>query len=93
MSDYKKREDILLKLVNTLIVPKHPEIINVTVKSMFYRERRKYIVTLFFNSVEFFEEYYSDLHDEIVRLFNMASLNVRNHSSSRDFVLVDVDLI
>jgi hypothetical protein len=96
MSDYKKREDILLKLVNTLIVPKHPEIINVTVKSKFHNNVRKYTVTLFFKSddVDLMHENYHDLHDEIGRLFKMASLNVRNPGRIlRDFVLVDVDII
>jgi hypothetical protein len=89
MTDYNKNEDIIKRMIESIIMPQYPEIEHVTVVSDFYRGVRAYVVTLYGSH---YRKHGVDnpgkITNEIETLFKMASLNVQSPAGPRDFVNV-----
>ena len=83
MTDYKKKEDFLRRMIDTIVVPKYPEIDDVIISSDFFRGMRRYSVLLLTNTTEYSIE--KKISEEIKTLFKMASLNEKQ-INGRDYV-------
>ena len=83
MTNYKKREDILKKMIESIVVPKYPEIEDVIISSEFFRGMRRYGVLLLTKTTEYSIE--KKISDEIETLFKMASLNEKQ-INGRDYI-------
>ena len=46
MTHYKEKEDILKRMIETILVPKYPEIEDIIISSNFFRGMRRYGVLL-----------------------------------------------
>ena len=89
MTDYKEKENIIKRMIESIIMPKYPEIEDVHVESDFFRSVRKYTVTLLgdtFRTVGVDEP--GKISDEIKTLFKMASLDSQAPAGQRDYVEV-----
>jgi hypothetical protein len=85
MNDSKTNEDIIKKIIESIILPKYPEITNFTIDSEYYVCVRKYTVVLFGNIDS---ESQTKITRKIKDLFMMASLNVETPAGPRDYVEV-----
>ena len=83
MTHYKEKEDILKRMIETILVPKYPEIEDIIISSNFFRGMRRYGVLLLTKTTEYSIE--SKISDEIATLFKMASLNEKQ-INGRDYV-------
>jgi len=83
MTNYKKREDILKKMIESIVVPKYPQIEDITVSSFFFRAMRCYEVLIVIDSTDYPIE--KKISDEINTLFKMASLDEKE-INGRDYV-------
>ena len=83
MTHYKEKEDILRRMIETIVVPKYPEIEDIIISSDFFRGMRRYGVLLLTNSTEYSIE--KKISEEIETLFKMASLNEKQ-INGRDYV-------
>ena len=83
MTHYKEKEDILRRMIETIVVPKYPEIEDVIISSDFFRGMRRYGVLLLTNTTQYSIE--KKISDEIETLFKMASLNEKQ-INGRDYV-------
>jgi hypothetical protein len=83
MTHYKKKEDILRRMIETIVVPKYPEIEDIIISSNFFRGMRRYGVILLTNTTEYSIE--KKISEEIETLFKMASLNEKQ-INGRDYV-------
>jgi len=83
MTHYKEKEDILKRMIETIIIPKYPEIEDVIISSDFFRGMRRYGVLLLTKTTEYSIE--KKISDEIETLFKMASLNEKQ-INGRDYV-------
>jgi hypothetical protein len=83
MTHYKEKEDILRKMIETIVVPKYPEIEDIIISSDFFRGMRRYGVLLLTKTTEYSIE--KKISDEIETLFKMASLNEKQ-INGRDYV-------
>ena len=83
MADYKKKEDFLRRMIDTIVVPKYPEIDDIIISSDFFRGMRRYGVLLLTKTTEYSIE--KKISDEIETLFKMASLNEKQ-INGRDYV-------
>jgi len=83
MTHYKEKEDILKRMIETIIIPKYPEIEDVIISSNFFRGMRRYGVLLLTKTTEYSIE--EKISDEIETLFKMASLNEKQ-INGRDYV-------
>ena len=84
MTDYKKREDILKRMIETFVVPKYSDIEDVIVSSDFFRGMRRYGVLVLTNHVNDYPVQ-SKIMDEIETLFKMAALNEKQ-INGRDYI-------
>lgn len=83
---YKPMEKIIRKLIETLVIPKYPDIKYIrSISSEFHRGVRQYTVRLEMNKITGDSD---DIVREIETLFKMASLNSQSHSGSRDHIRV-----
>ncbi len=83
MTHYKEKEDILRRMIETIVVPKYPEIEDIIISSDFFRGMRRYGVLLLTNTTQYSIE--KKISDEIETLFKMASLNEKG-INGRDYV-------
>jgi len=89
MTDYKKREDILKRMIETFVVPKYSDIEDVIVSSDFFRGMRRYGVLVLTKHVNDYPVQ-SKIMDEIETLFKMAALNEKQ-INGRDYIDVSFD--
>jgi hypothetical protein len=83
---YKPMEKIIRKLIETLVIPKYPDIEYIrSITSEFHRGVRQYTVRLEMNKITGDSD---DIVREIETLFKMASLNTQSHDGSRDHIRV-----
>ena len=83
MSEYKEKEDILKRMIETIVVPKYPEIEDVIISSDFFRGMRRYGVLVLTKTTEYPVQ--RKISDEIETLFKMASLNEKQ-INGRDYI-------
>jgi len=84
MIDYKKREDILKRMIETFVVPKYPDIEDVSIESMFFRGMRRYGVLVLTKHVNDYPVQ-NKIIGEIETLFKMAALNEKQ-INGRDYI-------
>jgi hypothetical protein len=84
MTDYKKREDILKKMIETFVVPKYSDIEHIIVSSDFFRDMRRYNVIVLTNHVNDYPVQ-NKIIGEIETLFKMAALNEKQ-INGRDYI-------
>ena len=84
MTDYKKREDILKRMIETFVVPKYSDIEDVIVSSDFFRGMRRYGVLVLVKDTTRYS-IQKKIGDEIETLFKMASLNEKQ-INGRDYI-------
>jgi len=89
MTDYKKREDILKRMIETFVVPKYSDIEDVIVSSNFFRGMRRYGVLVLTKHVNDYPVQ-SKIMDEIETLFKMAALNEKQ-INGRDYIDISFD--
>jgi len=83
MHHYKEKEDILKRMIETIIMPKYPDIEEVSVESTFFRGMRRYGVLVLTKTTDYPVE--DKISDEIETLFKMASLNEKQ-INGRDYI-------
>jgi hypothetical protein len=83
MTDYKQKEDILRRMIETFVVPKYSDIEDIIISSNSFRGMRRYGVLLLTNTTEYSIE--KKISEEIKTLFKMASLNEKQ-INGRDYV-------
>jgi len=84
MTDYKKREDILKRMIETFVVPKYSDIEYIIVSSDFFRDMRRYGVIVLTKRVNDYPVQHK-ISDEIETLFKMAALNEKQ-INGRDYI-------
>ena len=84
MTHYKEKEDIIKRMIETIVVPKYPDIEDVSIKSMFFRGMRRYGVLVLVKDTTRYS-IQKKIGDEIETLFKMASLNEKQ-INGRDYV-------
>jgi len=84
MTDYKKREDILKKIIETFVVPKYSDIQHIIVSSDFFRDMRRYNVIVLTKHVNDYPVQ-NKIIGEIETLFKMAALNEKQ-INGRDYI-------
>ena len=82
-NDYKKREELLRKMIESVVVPNYPQIEDIIITSFFFRAMRCYEVLVVINTTDFTLE--KKISEEINTLFKMASLNEKG-INGRDYV-------
>jgi hypothetical protein len=89
MINYTEKENIIKRMVESIIMPKYPEIEEVGVTSQFFRGVREYNVTLYGS---YYKKYGVNspmkIINEIETLFKIASLNTQTPAGPRDYVNV-----
>ena len=84
MHHYKKKEELLKRMIESIIIPKYPDIEDVSIESMFFRGMRRYGVLVLVKDTTLYS-IQKKISDEIETLFKMASLN-ENQINGRDYV-------
>lgn len=84
MHHYKKKEELLKRMIESIIIPKYPDIEDVSIKSMFFRGMRRYGVLVLVKDTTLYS-IQKKISDEIETLFKMASLNEKQ-INGRDYV-------
>lgn len=84
MTHYKEKEDILRKMIESIVVPKYSDIEDVIVSSDFFRGMRRYGVLVLTKHVNDYPVQ-SKISDEIETLFKMAALNEKQ-INGRDYI-------
>jgi hypothetical protein len=83
-NDYKKREELLRRMIESVVVPKYPQIEDVSIESMFFRDMRRYgVLVLVKDSTQYSIQ--RKISDEIETLFKMSSLD-EQQLNGRDYV-------
>ena len=83
MTHYKEKEDILKRMIESIVVPKYSDIEDIVISSEFFRGMRRYGVLLLTKTTEYSIE--KKISDEIETLFKMASLNEKQ-INGRDYI-------
>jgi hypothetical protein len=84
MTHYKEKENILKRMIETIVVPKYPEIEDIIISSDFFRGMRRYgVLVLVKDTTQYSIQ--RKIGDEIETLFKMASLNEKQ-INGRDYV-------
>lgn len=84
MHHYKKKEELLNRMIESIIIPKYPDIEDVSIESMFFRGMRRYGVLVLVKDTTLYS-IQKKISDEIETLFKMASLNEKQ-INGRDYV-------
>jgi len=84
MTNYKKREDILKKMIESIVVPKYSDIQHIIVSSDFFRDMRRYGVIVLTKHANDYP-IQRKISDEIETLFKMAALNEKQ-IDGRDYI-------
>ena len=84
MTDYKKREDILKRMIETFVVPKYSDIEHIIVSSDFFRGMRRYGVIVLTKHIADYPVQ-NKITGEIETLFKMAALNEKQ-INGRDYI-------
>ena len=84
MTHYKEKEDILKRMIETIIIPKYPEIEDVIISSDFFRGMRRYGVLVLTKHVNDYPVQ-NKIIGEIETLFKMAALNEKQ-INGRDYI-------
>jgi hypothetical protein len=84
MTPYKEKENILKRMIETIVMSKYPDIEDVSIKSMFFRGMRRYGVLVLVKDTTRYS-IQKKIGDEIETLFKMASLNEKQ-INGRDYV-------
>jgi len=82
-NDYKKREELLKRMIESVVMPNYPQIKDIIISSFFFRAMRCYEVLVIIDTNDFSLE--KKISEQINTLFKMASLNER-HINGRDYV-------
>jgi hypothetical protein len=86
MTNFKKREELLKRMIESVVVPNYPQIEEVSIESTFFRGMRRYgVLVLVKDTSEY--SIRKKIMDEIETLFKMASLNEKD-INGRDYVSV-----
>lgn len=83
MTNYKEKENIFKRMIESIIMPKYPEIEDVILSYDFFRGMRRYDVLLLTKTTDYSIE--KKISDEIKTLFKMASLDEKQ-INGRDYV-------
>jgi len=81
MINWKEKEDVLRRIIETIVMPKYPEIEDIDITSDFFRGVRRYRVFLRTNTVNDERE----IQNDIRTLFKMSSLD-NKVTNGRDYV-------
>lgn len=84
---YKKREDILKKVIDKVIIPHYPDVKKIWVWSDYYRGVRRYNVNIITNGIPLGTK----IDDEIKSLFKMCGLDAKNRYFGSDYVVTYFD--
>jgi hypothetical protein len=84
MTDYKKREDVIKRIIETFVVPKYSDIEHIIVSSDSFRGMRRYNVIVLTKHVNDYPVQHK-ISDEIETLFKMAALNEKQ-MDGRDYI-------
>jgi hypothetical protein len=84
MTDYKKRVDILRRMIETFVVPKYSDIEDIIVSSDFFRGMRRYGVIVLTKHIADYPVQ-NKIIGEIETLFKMAALNEKQ-INGRDYI-------
>jgi hypothetical protein len=87
MTNYKKKEDILKKMIESIVVPKYSDIEDIIISSEFFKGMRRYGVLVLTKHVGDYP-IQRKIGDDIETLFKMASLNEKQ-INGRDYVDVN----
>lgn len=85
-NDYKKREELLRKMIESVVVPNYPQIEDIIISSFFFRAMRCYEVLVLVDTTTSYTTQ-KKISEEINTLFKMASLNEEG-INGRDYVEV-----
>ena len=72
-NDYKKREELLRKMIESVVVPNYPQIEDIIITSFFFRAMRCYEVLVVINTTDFTLE--KKISEEINTLFKTFFLS------------------
>ena len=81
---YKKREELLRKMIESVVMPNYPQIEDIIISSFFFRAMRCYEVLVVIDTTASYTTQ-KKIDDEINTLFKMASLNEQG-INGRDYV-------
>jgi hypothetical protein len=84
MDHYREKENILMRMIETIVVPKYPEIEEVYIDSRFFEGMRHYGVLVLVKDITQYSTQ-KKIGNEIETLFKMASLNEKQ-INGRDYV-------
>jgi hypothetical protein len=84
MTDYKKRVDILRRMIETFVVPKYSDIEDIIISSDFFRGMRRYGVIVLTKHIADYPVQ-NKIIGEIETLFKMAALNEKQ-INGRDYI-------
>ena len=84
MHHYKKKEELLKRMIESIIIPKYPDIEDVSIESMFFRGMRRYGVLVLTKHVNDYPVQ-NKIIGEIETLFKMAALNEKQ-INGRDYI-------
>jgi hypothetical protein len=82
-NDYRKREELLKRMIESVVVPKYPQIEDIIITSFFFRAMRCYEVLVVIDDSNFTLE--KKISEEINTLFKMSSLDEKG-INGRDYV-------
>ena len=83
-NDYKKREELLRKMIESVVVPNYPQIESIlSISSFFFRVRCYEVLVLVDTTTSYTIQ--KKIDEEINTLFKMASLNEEG-INGRDYV-------
>jgi hypothetical protein len=84
MTHYKEKEDILRKMIESIVVPKYSDIEDIVISSEFFRGMRRYGVLVLTKHAGDYP-IQRKISDDIETLFKMASLNEKQ-INGRDYI-------
>jgi hypothetical protein len=84
MTDYKKRVDILRRMIETFVVPKYSDIEDIIISSDSFRGMRRYGVIVLTKHIADYPVQ-NKIIGEIETLFKMAALNEKQ-INGRDYI-------
>jgi hypothetical protein len=89
MTDYKKRVDILRRMIETFVVPKYSDIEDIIISSNSFRGMRRYGVIVLTKHIADYPVQ-NKITGEIETLFKMAALNEKQ-INGRDYIDVSFE--
>jgi hypothetical protein len=84
--DYKDKEKIIRRMIDSIIIPQYPEIQDVIIDSSLFRVIQSHNILLIADGLD--EMTKRKIRDEIETLYKMATLGSENITGPRDFIEV-----